>query len=60
MLTATTTTPIWKVIIETDTVNSDGIGLGLIGVVPEPTSMAIFGLAAGAAGFRSLRRRKNS
>jgi hypothetical protein len=40
--------------------SSDGVGFGLIGVVPEPTSMAIFGLAAGAAGFRSLRRRKNS
>jgi hypothetical protein len=61
MLTATTNTPIWKIVIDTSTSgSSDGIGIGLIGVVPEPTSMAIFGLAAGAAGFRSLRRRKNS
>lgn len=39
---------------------TDGIIFGLLEPVPEPTSMAIFGLAAGAAGFRSLRRRKNS
>jgi hypothetical protein len=38
----------------------DGLVFGLLQPVPEPTSMAIFGLAAGAAGFRSLRRRKNS
>jgi len=39
---------------------ADGVVFGLLSPVPEPTSMAIFGLAAGAAGFRSLRRRKNS
>lgn len=61
MLTRTTNTPIWKVVIDTATSgSSDGVGFGLMGVVPEPTSMAIFGLAAGAAGLRSLRRRKNS
>ena len=61
MLTNTSNTPIWKIVIDTATSgSSDGVGFGLIGVVPEPTSMAIFGLAAGAAGFRSLRRRKNS
>jgi hypothetical protein len=61
MLTNTTNTPVWKIVIDTATSgSSDGVGFGLIGVVPEPTSMAIFGLAAGAAGFRSLRRRKNS
>lgn len=38
----------------------DGMVFGLLEPVPEPTSMAIFGLVAGAAGFRSLRRRKNS
>jgi hypothetical protein len=36
------------------------MAFGLLEPVPEPASMAIFGLVAGAAGFRSLRRRKNS
>jgi len=49
-----------KIRLTLNGIQGDGVGFGLLEPVPEPTSMAIFGLVAGAAGFRSIRRRKNS
>lgn len=60
LLTYTGDVPVTSVVLSYSLRASDGTSFGVISPVPEPTSMAIFGLAAGAAGFRSWRRRKSS